>query len=133
MPGTIELLRQLGIQPTPQRVAVVEYALNAKSHPSADEVWDNARKKCPTVSRATVYNTLNLLVEKGLLRTQTLKEGTVVFDPNAGKHHHFIDEETGVIYDIPWESLTVNGNESLEQFDIHEYQVVLRGRKKGKR
>jgi hypothetical protein len=81
MKDAIAILRQCDIQPTPQRIAVVEYVLKSKTHPTADEVLLRARKKCPTVSRATVYNTLNLLVEKKLLEIQTLREGAVVFDP----------------------------------------------------
>jgi Fe2+ or Zn2+ uptake regulation protein len=68
-----------------------------------------------------------------LLRTQVLKEGTVVFDPNVRTHHHFIDEESGKIYDIPWNALKVVGREQLQDFDIHEYQVVMRGRRKRSR
>ena len=90
----------------------------------------SARKKCPTVSRATVYNTLNLLVEKRLIGMQTIKEGAVVFDPNVEKHHHFIDEETGNVYDIPWDQLEVKGKEKLKDFEILEFQVILRGRRK---
>jgi len=130
MRASIELLRQCGIQPTPQRVAVVDSVLHDTSHPSADEIFERARKRCATVSRATVYNTLNLLVEKSLLRTQILKEGTVVFDPNVNSHHHFIDDETGAIIDIPWDKLTVVGKENLEGFDIRDYQVIVRGKRK---
>ncbi|MFH1891890.1 MAG: Fur family transcriptional regulator [Candidatus Zixiibacteriota bacterium] len=129
----ISILRQCDIQLTPQRIAVVEYVLKSKAHPSADDVLKFARKKCPTVSRATVYNTLNLLVERGLLRTQLLKEGTVVFDPNIQSHHHFIDEETGVIYDIPWNSVSVSGEEKLREFEVHEYQVIMRGKLRKKK
>ena len=89
-----------------------------------------ARKTCPTVSRATVYNTLNLLVEKGLLAMQTIKEGSVVFDPNIEKHHHFVDNETGDVYDIPWDQLEVKGKEKLKDFEIVEFQVIMRGRRK---
>ena len=53
------------------------------------------------ISRATVYNTLNLFAEKGLVRDLHLSPDSVVFDANTGAHHHFIDEETGRIYDIP--------------------------------
>ena len=74
MEEAISILQQCDIQPTPQRIAVVEYVLKSKTHPSADEVLSYARKKCPTVSRATVYNTLNLLVDKGLLGMQTIRE-----------------------------------------------------------
>jgi Fe2+ or Zn2+ uptake regulation protein len=132
MKEAISILRQCNIQPTPQRIAVVEYVLKSKAHPSADDVLSHALKKCPTVSRATVYNTLNLLVEKGLLGMQTIREGAVVFDPNVEKHHHFIDNDTGDIYDIPWDQLQVRGREKLKGFEITEFQVIARGRRKKK-
>jgi Fur family peroxide stress response transcriptional regulator len=130
MREAISILRQCNIQPTPQRIAVVEYVLKSKIHPSADDVINNARKKCPTVSRATVYNTLNLLVEKGLIGMQTIQGGAVIFDPNVEKHHHFIDNDTGDIYDIPWDQLEVKGKEKLKDFEILEFQVIMRGRRK---
>lgn len=130
MKDAIAILRQCRIQPTPQRMAVVECVLKSKAHPTADDVLSLARKKCPTVSRATVYNTLNLLVEKGLIGMQTLREGAVVFDPKIERHHHFIDQETGDIYDIPWDQLQVKGHDKLKGFEILESQVILRGRKK---
>jgi Fur family iron response transcriptional regulator len=133
MDKVIKVLRQLDIQPTPQRIAVVEYVMKSTTHPSADDVLKHARKRCPTVSRATVYNTLKLLVNKGLLRTQLLKEGIVFFDPNTDKHHHFVDEDTGVIHDIPWESVNVSIQEKFKNFEIHEYQVIMRGKMKGKK
>jgi Fur family transcriptional regulator, iron response regulator len=122
-------LRRHGIQPTPQRIAVADYVLAAKTHPSADEVWAQVRRRCPTLSRATVYNALNLFVEKGLIRTQVLKEGTVVFDPRIDAHHHFIDVNTGKIYDVPWDALKVAGEKTLHGFEVREYQVILRGRR----
>lgn len=82
------------------------------------------------VSRATVYNTLNLFVERGLVRQLTLTGGRVVFDPKVERHHHFIDEETGRIYDVPWNALDVSRVDEIEGFDIESYQVVLRGKKK---
>jgi Fe2+ or Zn2+ uptake regulation protein len=82
------------------------------------------------LSRATVYNTLNLFVEHGLLKEFILAEGRVVFDPNTEKHHHFIDEATGKIYDVPWKAVGVSQVEELKGFDVHEYQVVMRGRKR---
>lgn len=109
---------------------MVEHVLKNRKHPTAEEVLEEARRQCPTVSRATVYNTLNLLVDKGLLKTQLLKEGTVVFDPNVNNHHHFIDEETGDIYDIPWDQLEVKGKGKLKGFKVREYQVIMRGTKR---
>ena len=132
MKDAISILRQCDIQPTPQRIAVVECVFDSKNHPTADDVLSSARKKCPTVSRATVYNTLNLLVEKGLIGMQTIKEGAVVFDPNVQRHHHFIDDDTGDIFDIPWDQLEVRGKGKLKDFEILEFQVIMRGRRKKK-
>ncbi|MCZ7555992.1 MAG: transcriptional repressor [Bacteroidia bacterium] len=130
MNSAIAALQDHGIQPTAQRVAIAEAVLGNNHHPTADDILVEAQKRCSIVSRATVYNTLNLFVEKGLLRTQVLKEGIVVFDPNLQKHHHFIDEEDGTIIDIPWDWLTVEGRQKLREYDIRDYQVILRGRKK---
>lgn len=130
MKDAISILRQCDILPTPQRIAVVQSVLHTKAHPTADDVLVSARRKCPTVSRATVYNTLNLLVEKGLIGMQTLKEGSVVFDPNVERHHHFIDEDTGAIYDIPWNQVEVKEKRKLRGFEILEFQVIMRGRRK---
>ena len=128
-----ERLRALGINPSAQRMAVAEYVLHTEAHPSADEVWTRVKKRFPMISRATVYNTLNLFIEKGLLRQFALTEGRLVFDPNVDDHHHFIDEETGKIYDVPWDALEVSKIEKLKSFDVREYQVVLRGRTREKR
>ena len=130
MEDMLKKLAAYGIQPTPQRIAVAEYVLNTVNHPTADEVWMNVRDRCPTLSRATVYNTLNLFAEKGLLRTQSLKDGVAVFDPHVAPHHHFIDEETGNVLDIPWDAVKVTGEKSLQGLEVREYQVVLRGRRR---
>jgi len=129
---TIKELRDHGILPTAQRLAVAEYILHSEAHPTADQVWERVRVTSPTLSRATVYNTLNLFVNKGLIQRQVLREGTVVFDGMNDAHHHFIDEETGQIFDIPWDAIEVKTNGNLGEYDIHAYQVVMRGRRKKK-
>ena len=123
------LLEQHGIKPSAQRVAIASYVLHTDEHPSADEVWTRVSQTFPMVSRATVYNTLKLFVERGLLRQLVLTEGRLVFDANTDKHHHIIDESTGKIYDLPWDHLTVARVDQIEGFDIHDYQVLLRGSK----
>ena len=122
------VLKNHGINPSAQRVAVAKYVLHTDEHPSADEVWTRVRKRFPHVSRATVYNTLNLFVEKGLLRQFVLTEGRVVFDPKTDAHHHFIDEDSGRIHDVPWDAVKVSNVPKLDGFEVREYQVVMRGR-----
>jgi Fe2+ or Zn2+ uptake regulation protein len=122
-----------GIQPSAQRLAVAAYVFFTEDHPTADQVWVRVRETFPMLSRATVYNTLNLFVEKGLLQQLVLAEGSVVFDPKVEPHHHFMDEDSGRIYDIPWDTLEVKNVDRLRGFDVQSYQVVLRGRRRGAR
>jgi Fur family transcriptional regulator, iron response regulator len=128
-PGIAARLREHGIQPSAQRLAVADYVLQTDSHPSADQVFGEVQARVPMISRATVYNTLNLLVAKGLLKQLVLAEGRVVFDPHVAPHHHFIDEGTGEIHDVAWDALDVRKVEKLEGVKVREYSVVLRGRK----
>ncbi|MBC8071641.1 MAG: transcriptional repressor [Deltaproteobacteria bacterium] len=125
-------LRDAGILPSVQRVAVARYVLATHDHPSADEVLLQVRRELPAISRATVYNTLNLLVERGLLRAHVLAPRRVVFDPNLDRHHHFIDERSGRIHDVPWSSVQVPELPELPGFEVHEYQLVMRGRAAGR-
>ena len=129
----VQKLVEHGIQPSAQRLAVAEYVLFTEDHPTADQVWGRVRETFPMLSRATVYNTLNLFVEKGLLQQLVLAEGSVVFDPKMEPHHHFMDEDTGQIHDIPWDMLEVKNVDRLRGFEVTSYQVVLHGRRKGAR
>jgi Fur family iron response transcriptional regulator len=129
----VKMLRDRGIQPSAQRVAVAQYALTTEDHPSADQVWARVRKSFPMISRATVYNTLNLFVAKGLLQPLVLAEGKVVFDPKVDRHHHFIDDDTGTIHDVPWQALEVKNIQALRGYDVRQYQVVLRGKRQSNR
>ncbi|HET6439045.1 MAG TPA: transcriptional repressor [Anaeromyxobacter sp.] len=122
-------LRSSGIQPSAQRVAVAGFVLATDAHPSAEQVWVAVKAAVPAISRATVYNTLNLLVRKGLLRQVQLPEGRVGFDPNLAPHHHFVDEATGLVLDVPWDALEVLRVDALRGLEVREYQVVLRGRR----
>jgi Fur family iron response transcriptional regulator len=123
-----QTLKEHGIKPSVQRMAVAHYVLATDEHPSADQVFAAVRRTLPMLSRATIYNTLNLFVQKGLLRELVLAPGKVVFDPKLDRHHHFIEDATGRIHDVPWDAVRVSKVDALEGFDVREYQVVMRGR-----
>lgn len=129
-PDVVELLTGHGIQPSAHRVAVAQYVLTTEEHPSADVVWARVRERFPMISRATVYNTLNLFVEKQLLRELHLAPDSVVFDPNMDRHHHLIDDETGGIHDVPWNQVEVCNIEAIGEYEISDYQVVMHGRRR---
>lgn len=130
---TAVLLQEHGINPSAQRVAIAQFVLHTDRHPTAEEVLKRVSKKFPMVSRATVYNTLNLFVDKGLLRRYALSPGNVVFDPHVENHHHFIDESTGAIHDIPWDAVKVSNVKSLDGFQVESYQVVMKGHRRKKK
>jgi Fe2+ or Zn2+ uptake regulation protein len=82
------------------------------------------------ISRATVHNTLNLFVDAGLLQRLLVGERRLVYDPDLSPHHHLVDEDTNVVHDIPWEALEIPTIESVEGFEVTNFQIVMRGRRK---
>src|SRR5262245_7134788 len=131
--ATIRRLEQHDIRASAQRAAIAAWVLHTDAHPSADEIWRAVRQRLPMVSRATVYNTLKLFVRKGLLRELVLAPGCVVYDPKLEPHHHFIEDESGAIHDVPWSALTVQRVGDLEGYDVREFSVVLHGRRRSGR
>lgn len=98
-------LRDAGIQPTRQRMAIAQVLLHAPVHLTADEILLAARTYLPSLSRATVYNTLPLLVEKGLLRALRLDQERTVYDSRTDAHSHIYHEDTGLLEDLPADML----------------------------
>ena len=126
---TSKLLEQHGIRPSAQRVAIADYVLRTTEHPGAEAVWAAVKRSFPMVSRATVYNSLNLFVKQGLLRELSLAVGHVAYDANLAPHHHFVDDADGSIHDLPWSDLQVRGIARLQGLDVREHSVVVRGRR----
>lgn len=129
----IALLQRAAVRPSAQRVAIAGYVLATEDHPTAEQVMVHVQSTFPMVSRATVYNTLQTFCERGLLRQLTLAEGRVVFDPKVEPHHHFVDDASGAIHDIPWTALDVGRVDELPGVDVRDYMVVVRGRRLGQR
>ena len=100
-----EMLRQKGAQPTAQRVALAEILFAKPQHLSAEELLERARRKGVQVSKATVYNTLNLFVDCGLVREVNVDGSRVYYDPTMTPHHHIYNVDTGELTDIPYDAV----------------------------
>lgn len=100
-PETLDVLRTHGIKATPQRLAILEYIQNAQGHPRADEVFRHVRQLFPGMSKATVYNTLNTLVEKELLLQVPSTGGYCRFEARLEHHYHVVCQQCGRIEDYP--------------------------------
>lgn len=104
-----ELLRQYGIHPTSQRLQITRLLFTRCTHLSAEEVFHLVNADNRRVSKATVYNTLGLLAEKGLVREVIADPQRVFYDPNTKPHHHFFDVATGQLTDISADQIQVAG------------------------
>lgn len=89
-----------GIGATPQRVAVASILLARPQHLTAEQVHARVNAEARRVSVATIYNTLKLFSERGLLREVVVEPGRVFYDSTTAEHHHFYDVSTGEISDI---------------------------------
>jgi Fur family peroxide stress response transcriptional regulator len=118
-----------GFRFTRQRQEVFEVVAESHDHPTADEIFDRAKRRMPEISFATVYNCLSVLVECGLVRQVTLDRSPTRFCPNMRDHCHFFCDECGRVTDIDLPS-----HEALKEvplpggFAISSFDISLRGK-----
>jgi Fur family iron response transcriptional regulator len=100
-------LARHGAKPTAQRLQLAELLFARPQHVSAEQVLKSARAAGIRVSKATVYNTLNLFVDCGLLRALTVDRDRVYYDSTVAPHHHFYNVDTGEMIDVPESAVTL--------------------------
>jgi Fur family iron response transcriptional regulator len=105
----LALLREHGINPTSQRVLITRTLLARCTHLSAEDVYTIVNRDDQQVSKATVYNTLGLLAEKGVIREVIADPTKIFYDPNTAPHHHFYNVATGELTDINANEVQVTG------------------------
>lgn len=122
-------LRQAGILPTLQRMAVADVLLNAPAHMTAEQVLVAARQRLSGLSRATVYVVLQLFVRRGLLKELPMDGAATVYDSNTRPHHHLYDVDTGEVADLPEGDLQVLGvDQALGGRELAGVDVIVRVR-----
>lgn len=120
-------LIEKGVQPTLQRIALCQYILCVADHPTADEVFDWAQKNMAKISQATVYNTLGVLTDSGLIRAFKFPHTEkIVYDCNIEDHFHFFDEKSGRILDIEAESVKLN-LDLPKKYKVNSIDIVFKG------
>ena len=102
-----EMLRRHGINPTHQRVEIAQVLFERKEHLSADQIIGHVNARFAETSKATVYNTLKLFLERKLVRELIIDPDKIVYDPNTEPHHHFYDVVTGQLTDIPADGIRI--------------------------
>jgi Fe2+ or Zn2+ uptake regulation protein len=121
-----EELKKKDIRPSYQRIKVLECLHQKESHPTVDEIFRRLAPEIPSLSKATIYNTLHLFVETGLVRIVSMDETENHYDIMLSNHGHFKCEACGAIFNfqVDIDKLPVNG---LNQFEIKEKNVYFNG------
>lgn len=115
------------IRPTSQRIDIAKVLLAKPQHLSAEQVLAHVNTKDNLVSKATVYNTLNLFVDKGLIKQVIIDSRYVFYDSNTEPHYHFYNEDTGLLHDIDDEGMLVKEIPNLPKNTVQTgIDVVIR-------
>ncbi len=120
-------LLECDINPTFQRKEIARVMLSRPQHLSADQVLTLVNANEGHVSKATVYNTLNLFVGKGLIREVAIDPTKIFYDSNTSHHHHYYNEDTGELYDFETDDMSLNPKSSLPENTVQSgVDVVVR-------
>jgi Fur family iron response transcriptional regulator len=103
------LLRAHGITPTHQRIEIALVLFEKRWHPSADQILAAVNVRYAETSKATVYNTLKLFLDMGLVRELIVDPSKVFYDSNTSVHHHFYNVASGEITDISADGVRIDG------------------------
>jgi len=124
-----ENLRAHGINPTHQRIEIAHALFSRCEHLSADQIMAIVNERHSETSKATVYNTLNLFLEKKLIREVIVNPNKVFYDPNTSPHYHMYDVESGELTDIDAADIRISGLPVLPRGMVTEgMDIVIRVR-----
>ena len=122
---TYDYLLSFNVKPSVQRLAIMDYLLTHRTHPSIEEIYLALCDDIPTLSKTTVYNTLKLFVEHGAAQMLTIDEHNVCFDGDLSLHAHFLCKSCNKIFDLPApkedELITKRQNEGFQVEATHYY------------
>lgn len=124
------ILSEAGVKPTVQRIAIARYVLQGGRHPNAEQIKEWSDKNNLKVSLATVYNTLNVLVESKLLREYKFPhEDKIFYCHNIKDHFHLWDQDSGKIVDIPKEEVEIR-HQLANEYQIDGTEILFKARKR---
>jgi len=114
------------IKPTYQRLAILRYIYDNRIHPTVDMIYDDLLRKIPTISKTTIYNTLEMYIKKGLVAPIVITGTETRYDTSEGSHHHFVCERCNRIIDVEMKC-SLGGRRSVNGHLIKEIHCYLEG------
>lgn len=119
-------LKKNNIRLTHQRLKVLEYLSNSTKHPTVEQIYKELKQEVPSLSKTTIYNTLNYLAELNLVKVLAIDDNEAHFDAVTETHGHFKCDSCGEIYDFDIQIDSCN-TENLDNFKINEKVVYFKG------
>ncbi|NLY90478.1 MAG: transcriptional repressor [Firmicutes bacterium] len=121
-----QTLEQVGVRPTHQRIEIMKYLKEHRVHPTAEMIYSQLKEAIPTFSKTTVYNTLKLLEEKGVISALATDEDQVRYEANMTPHGHFKCVKCGALFDLNLDGVAPPEKE-LDGNLVLEWQVMVKG------
>lgn len=125
--STQEYLQNFGIKPSLQRIAIAEYLMDNRIHPTVDDIYNALYIKVPTLSKTTVYNTLKLFAEQGAVLALVIDDKNVRFDIDTSCHAHFQCCGCNRVFDIPVEKTELLQVRQIDDLLITESHLYYKG------
>ncbi|MCF7918750.1 MAG: transcriptional repressor [Candidatus Cloacimonetes bacterium] len=120
------ILEEKDISPSLQRVIILKYLQEHPNHPTVEDVYHDLIDDIPTLSKTTIYNTLKLFTQKGIVYQLAVPGNEAHYDYSEGYHAHLLCEECGGIFDIE-SDISLNIENDLEGHLILGIEVIYRG------
>lgn len=121
-----EMLKERNVKPSLQRLKILEYLLKSEDHPTVDEIYNALVDEIPTLSKTTVYNTLNVLIEAKLLKVVNIETSEARYDAIPEEHGHFKCNQCGKIYDFHVDMDLINDQVPLG-FKVSDKDIFFKG------
>ena len=122
-----KILRALNIKPTNQRIDIAKFILIKDQHLSAEDIFLSLNDNKHGISRATVYNTLNLFADKGLVRRGIIDSSKIYYDSKTTPHSHYYNVDTGEIIDFEFNDAQISPLPTLPEHTVQEgIDIVVR-------
>lgn len=122
----INKLKNKNIKPSHIRISIYDYISKDRIHPTVDTIYKDLSKSLPTLSKTTIYNTLNLFVEKDLIKALNLNDNTMRYELVRSDHAHLKCRTCSEIFDIPAQ-VELELPKDLEDSTIDDIDILLLG------
>lgn len=120
-------LKEKGILLTIQRAAILEFLHGNTQHPTAEDIYESLKGIYPALSRATVYNTLDLFKQHGLIQEITIERGRAHYDYKTEPHHHFLCRHCNRIYDVDKRMVHVEQAARMDGHQMEDVRLYMMG------